>query len=131
MSIFDTVKEVFTSSGRADFWNDLDNISQIKAAISASEHRPQLIYKHSSRCSVCFFAKKQVEEIPETMREQLDLYFVDVIGWREVSDAIAEEFSITHESPQLLIIYDRAVVWHGSHREIQSNVITDKLGEYL
>lgn len=131
MSIFDTVKEAFTSSGRADFWSDLEDFSQIEAVISASEHRPQLIYKHSSRCSVCFFAKKQVEEIPEAIREQLDLYFVDVIGWREVSNAIAEDFSITHESPQLLIIYDGEVVWHRSHRAIQSDVITDKLREYL
>jgi len=131
MGIFDTVKEAFSSSGRAGFWNDLDDAGQIDAVTEVSEHRPQLIYKHSSRCSVCFFAKKQVEEIPEAIREQVDLHFVDVIGWREVSNAIAKEFSITHESPQLLIMYDREVVWHGSHREIQSDVITDKLREYL
>lgn len=131
MSIFDTVKEVFSSSGRAEYWNDLDDTAQIETIISASEHRPQLIYKHSSRCSVCFFTKKQIEDIPEAMREQVDLHFVDVIDWREVSNTIAEEFSITHESPQLLIVYDREVVWHGSHREIQSDAITDVLREYL
>lgn len=131
MGIFDTIKETFSSSGRADFWNDMDDAGQIESMISASEGRPQLIYKHSSRCSVCFFAKKQIEDIPETMREQVDLHFVDVIGWREVSNAIAEEFSVRHESPQLLIIYDRKVVWHGSHQDIQTDAITVKLQEYL
>lgn len=131
MGIFDTVKEVFSSSGRAEYWNDLDDTAQIETIISVSEGRPQLIYKHSSRCSVCFFAKNQIEDIPETMRELVDLHFVDVIGWRGVSNAIAEEFSIRHESPQLLIIYDREVVWHGAHQDVQSETITVKLRECL
>jgi bacillithiol system protein YtxJ len=133
MGIFDTVKEAFSSSGRAhtDYWNDLDDTSQIEAIISASEYHPQLIYKHSSRCSVCFFAKKQIEDIPEDLREQVDLHFIDVISWREVSNTIAKEFSIKHESPQLLVLCDGEVVWSGSHRSIQSDTITDKLQEYL
>ena len=50
---------------------------------------------------------------------------------RQVSTAIADRFRIRHESPQVLVVSDGAVRWHGSHyhvnpREVQAAL--DQLG---
>ena len=49
-----------------------------------------------------------------------DLYFLDLHRYRAVSDAVANTFRVIHQSPQLLIIKDGAVVAHASHGEIST-----------
>jgi bacillithiol system protein YtxJ len=45
-------------------------------------------------------------------------YFLDLISYRSISNAVADSFGIRHESPQLLIIYKGECVYHASHMGI-------------
>jgi bacillithiol system protein YtxJ len=45
----------------------------------------------------------------------LHLYFLDLIRHRDISNQIAEDFQVHHESPQLLVIKDGECILDQSH----------------
>lgn len=129
MALFGSIKDAFSSTGLADCWNILESPSQVAAIVKASEELPQLIYKHSNRCATCFFAKQQVEKVIQAGGERVEMHYVDVIASRPVSKAIAEKLDVRHESPQLLMLYKREVVWHASHGQITTETIVQQLNK--
>ena len=47
-----------------------------------------------------------------------DLYYLDIISYRNVSNAIANKFHVNHESPQVLVMKSEKVIAHASHSVI-------------
>lgn len=121
------MKNSLASEALEDYWNEPEKTSALSAILEASSKRPQLIYKHSYRCSRCVLAKDNIEEIAQEITEQADLHFIDVIESRPLSNSIAETLEVRHESPQLLIINNEEVVWHASHSQITSESILAEL----
>jgi bacillithiol system protein YtxJ len=54
-------------------------------------------------------------------------YFLDLLSYREVSNYIAEQFGVEHESPQVLIISKGESVLDLSHFEIDYDNIKKSL----
>lgn len=108
-------------------WKTLCTTEQIDAIISESHRRPQIIFKHSIYCSVSSRAYQRLNSIGAEIGEKADIYYLDVINSRPVSNAVAERFRIPHESPQLLIIRNGKVSWHESHSGVQSDAIMEAL----
>jgi bacillithiol system protein YtxJ len=50
---------------------------------------------------------------------QVEAYYLDLIRYREVSNYIAGEFGIHHESPQALLIDDGKCTYNASHLNIR------------
>lgn len=100
-------------------WNHLtakDQIDQIKLS---SADKPVLLFKHSTRCSVSDMAENRLERAwNDEEMASLDIYHLDLIQHREVSDYIATAFDVPHESPQVLIISDGKCIYHNSHMGI-------------
>ena len=48
----------------------------------------------------------------------IDLYYLDLLNYREVSNETGYKFQVLHESPQLLIIKNGVVLAHASHGAI-------------
>jgi bacillithiol system protein YtxJ len=97
-------------------WTILQNMQQlsgIKSQIGFS-----IIFKHSTRCPVSMMAKRRVEMDHELIPEEVQIYFLDLIAYRDVSNSIAEGFNVPHESPQLLLIKDGECIYETSHGEI-------------
>jgi bacillithiol system protein YtxJ len=59
--------------------------------------------------------------------ENIDYYFLDLLSYREISNAIAEHFNIEHQSPQLLIIKEGNCIYSRSHNGINPYELTDFL----
>ena len=57
------------------------------------------------------------KEYPFTS-DKADLYYLDLLNYRDISNAIADRFDVVHESPQLLIIRNGEVINHASHGSI-------------
>lgn len=55
--------------------------------------------------------------------ENVQPYFLDLLNYRDISNAIAEQFDVQHESPQVLIISNGQSVLDLSHFEIDYNKI--------
>ncbi len=99
-------------------WKDLIHIGQIEEIMKDSYSYPVAIYKHSTYCSISSVAKRRLESQFAPLQIQMDFYFLDLIRYRSLSDEISIEFSVPHESPQLLVIYEGKSIYNGSHFNI-------------
>lgn len=77
-----------------------------------------IIFKHSTRCSISMMAKKRFEMDADELPADISLYFLDLIKYREISNKIATDFQVYHESPQLLLIKDGECILDQSHGQI-------------
>lgn len=101
-------------------WLKLDSLDQLKEIFSesySSDLKGIAIFKHSTRCPVSFAAKSRLEST-WTFKEDLPIYFLDLIEYREVSNQIETETSVVHQSPQLIVIKDGKCIYHASHISI-------------
>lgn len=55
------------------------------------------------------------------------IYEVNVIDNRPLSNKIAADLSVSHESPQLIVIENGEVVFHTSHNNIRRDVILPQI----
>jgi bacillithiol system protein YtxJ len=74
-----------------------------------------IIFKHSTRCSISMMAKKRFELDGDALPEDIKLYFLDLIRFRDISNKIAADFHVHHESPQLLLIKSGECILDQSH----------------
>lgn len=110
-------------------WIAVDDVGAVEKIILQSNRKPQLIFKHSTRCSVSSRAYRQLEEATGELYLHVDINYVDVIANREVSDRIADKLEVRHESPQLLFVWNNKVVRVESHWHIRHNrIVENSLG---
>ncbi len=128
MGLFDSVKNALSGTESSDIWEMITDSSQIPPILEASKKKPQLIYKHSHRCSVCFVAKGTLEQAKEDIQQKADMNFVNVVNSREASNTIASELDIRHESPQAILVNNGEAVWYASHGSINAEALLDHLG---
>jgi len=100
-------------------WNELTGLEQLEAIINQSEEQPVLIFKHSTRCSISRFALKQFESEFD-LHDKIVPYYLDLLNHRDISNEIAFQFIVQHQSPQILLLKDRVVVYHTSHENIDA-----------
>ena len=81
-----------------------------------------LLYKHSPKCSVCRAALHEVEDFMQQYPEA-EVYGVDVLAHRDLSQQVAARTGITHESPQVIIFRDGKPLWSDSHFGITAGAI--------
>lgn len=72
-------------------------------------------------------AKTRLER--ETAPEQIAFYYLDLLKYRPISNQIAAEFSVHHESPQILLIRNGECVYEESHNGIDmADIAAQALG---
>ncbi|MDR3714571.1 MAG: bacillithiol system redox-active protein YtxJ [Puia sp.] len=104
-------------------WIPLNDPTQLEEIKTRSAGRPQVIFKHSTSCSISKMVLNRLErnEAPAS----LDFYFLDLLKYRPVSNQVAETFRITHQSPQVLLIRDGKCVYDESHTGISMDEILE------
>ena len=107
-------------------WNELTELEQLEALINQSEEQPVLIFKHSTRCSISRFAIKKFENEFD-LQDKIAPYYLDLLNHRDISNEIALHFKVQHQSPQILLLKNRAVVYDTSHENIDAT----ELKKYL
>ena len=106
-------------------WKALKNEAELDEIKLRSEKRPQVIFKHSTRCSISSVIKSRLEK--SVPAEEVDFYFLDLIAYRSISNKVASEFLIEHESPQILVIKNRECVYDESHNGITMSEIIERI----
>jgi bacillithiol system protein YtxJ len=104
----------------------LDNPGQIDALVDASFEHPVLLVKHSPACGASFRALDELEAHRDRL-EHVDVYVVDVLQHRRLSQALAARFGVRHESPQVLLIVNGGVRWHTSHYGVTADGVQGAL----
>jgi bacillithiol system protein YtxJ len=83
--------------------------------------RELIIFKHSPRCGASIFIEKLFDKWFSSISIDNNIITakINVISDRELSRSIALEFSVVHESPQIIWLNNKCEVkWHGSHHQI-------------
>jgi bacillithiol system protein YtxJ len=99
-------------------WNELDSEPILDSLLSTSDKGPVMILKHSTRCSVSFMVKRLIENNWSEDHNSIQPYLLDLIRYRGLSNRLATELGITHESPQAILIVDGKVEHYASHSAI-------------
>ncbi|WMX12230.1 MULTISPECIES: bacillithiol system redox-active protein YtxJ [unclassified Aureispira] len=105
-------------------WKELNNINDLETALKASYEQPVALFKHSTRCSVSLMAKKSVERFWDL---DIDAYYLDLIAHRDVSNAIADQLNIEHQSPQMILVKEGKAIYNASHGSIDVDTMGDLL----
>lgn len=103
-------------------WIPIHTEDQIDEIKSKSGKTPQVIFKHSIRCSISSMAKHRLDK--NDRPEGVDFYYLDIINNRAISNKIAAEFDVHHQSPQVLLINNGQCVYNESHSGIHMDEIT-------
>jgi bacillithiol system protein YtxJ len=99
-------------------WIALNDIKQLDEILVKSKTKTQLIFKHSTRCGISRMVMNQFVGNYNFNEEQLDLYYLDLLNYRDVSNEVGYKFQVMHESPQLLVLKNGVVVAHANHGAI-------------
>jgi len=99
-------------------WIALSKVEQLQEIEKKSKTKTQVIFKHSTRCGISRMVMKQFVDAYNQSETNLDLYYLDLLSYRDVSNETGYKFQVMHESPQLLIIKNGVVVAHASHGSI-------------
>ncbi|TBL80297.1 bacillithiol system redox-active protein YtxJ [Paenibacillus thalictri] len=97
-------------------WKEITTVDEWNSLLEGSGEKPFVILKHSTRCPVSTNALEEYEQyLGKEPNGGVDYYMVKVIESRPVSNQIAEDTKVTHASPQMLYIKDKAPYWNTSH----------------
>jgi len=106
-------------------WITLNKEVELSKIVEQSFIRPQLIFKHSTRCSISSIAKGRMDK--SDVDKDCDCYYLDLIAFRNISDQIAETFHVHHESPQILLIRNGECIYEESHNAIRPDDILENI----
>lgn len=104
-------------------WISLSDPTQLDALVEQSWTTPQVIFKHSTRCSISSAAKNRLDTARES--GSIPFYYLDLIAYRSLSNLVADRFGVSHESPQVLVIKNGKCVYDESHLGIRMEDILE------
>lgn len=105
-------------------WKSFSEATELEAIDKASFDHPQLIFKHSTRCSISSMAMHRLENQASEAEQEQEIHLLDLIRYRSLSQKISEQYAVQHESPQLLVIFQGKCIHHDSHLDISLDRIT-------
>ena len=98
-------------------WIELNIVDQLNDISKKSESKTQFIFKHSTRCGISRMVMNQFIAAYD-VDINADLYYLDILNYRDVSNEVRHKFEVQHESPQLLVLKNGVAVAHASHGAI-------------
>lgn len=104
-------------------WIQITTTAQLDEIKAKSSTKPQLVFKHSIRCSISSMTKSRLERSKQP--DNIDFYLLDLISYRTISNKISEDFNVGHESPQILLIKNGECVYDESHTSIRMEDILE------
>ncbi|MDZ4750474.1 MAG: bacillithiol system redox-active protein YtxJ [Flavobacteriales bacterium] len=100
-------------------WKELNTQTQLESINSRSFEMPVLIMKHSTRCSISSTALNRMNAGMPELADRMDLYYLDILSYRPLSNEIAVKYSLEHQSPQVLLIQNGECIYSSTHLAIR------------
>ena len=105
-------------------WKELSEIEDLETIKEASFKKTQVLFKHSTRCSISSMAYNRLEKNWDQKSDAAYFHYLDLIKYRNISDQIADIFSVIHQSPQMLVIKNGKCENSGSHNQVDVNLVS-------
>ena len=106
-------------------WIKLEDLDGLTKIDELSILKSVAIFKHSTRCPISSMAMTRIEK--HIKPGIIDIYLLDLIAFRDVSNAITEKYKIEHQSPQILLINKGMCFYNDSHTSITFERIVQTL----
>lgn len=98
---------------------ELTTLEDWGLTLEGSSQRRVVVFKHSTICPISAKAWNEYEAfLNEVVKGNIQFTMVKVIESRAVSNQIAEDLGVKHESPQIILIEDQKAIGHTSHGQI-------------
>ena len=126
MSFFNKIfggEESKDENSSTSFWNMIESEEDLAKAVEQSFEKKVVIFKHSTRCHISKMVLKSFENEVANSDKEVVYYFLDLIAHRPISNKIAEDFGITHQSPQMIVLENGKALKDASHQSISVNLI--------
>jgi bacillithiol system protein YtxJ len=111
-------------------WEPLESVDQLDNVIKNSTLKPKVIFKHSTRCGISRMVLRQFENDFKKNDDEVTFYFLDLLNYREVSADVASKLNVVHQSPQVIILYNKEILHTESHQGIDikkvQQIVTNK-----
>lgn len=109
-------------------WHTINDELQVEEIKQKSFERPVLVFKHSTSCSISATSLGRIERAWDTEKaKDIEPFYLDLIRFRSISNKIAKEFNVAHESPQILLIQNGECTYDASHFEIRFDEIVSQV----
>lgn len=103
-------------------WINIESVEDLKTAYNNTNQKAGLFFKHSTRCPTSKMVLNTFESEWEE-NEGCNLYFINLISHRDVSNLLSELSGVEHQSPQAILVQDKAPVYNNSHSGISAKEI--------
>lgn len=108
-------------------WSTITTAADVQQIIEASIQEPQIIFKDSTTCGISAHAKHRLEDGFAQIEGKAGFHYLDLLTYRSISNLIAQELGVIHQSPQIIVLKDRQVVYTSSHQAIDPAAIAKYL----
>lgn len=97
----------------------LNQIEQLNEIDLKSNSKTQVIYKHSTQCGTSMMTNRTLnKELKEINNDSIDVYYLDLLRYRDLSNTISKRYNVEHESPQIIIIKGGKCIYQASHSDV-------------
>lgn len=108
-------------------WNTVTVKEDFYTLLENSTAKPQIIFKDSTTCGISAHAKYRLQQGFSLVEGKADFHYLDLLSFRPISNLISQELRVTHQSPQIILVKDKKVVYTTSHHAIDPAVIARHL----
>ena len=108
-------------------WKSVREKEDFFTLFENSAEKPQIIFKDSTTCGISAHARYKLELGFKHIEDKADFHYLDLLAFRSVSNLIARELKVTHQSPQIILVKDKQVIYTSSHHAIDPAVIARHL----
>ena len=113
-------------------FKEITSSQQLGQILDESCQHQVIFFKHSTTCPTSSRAWREVQNFIKESSDEVVVGMIKVLEFRPVSNQATEKLGIKHQSPQVLLVSERKVLWHTSHQEVtQANLMKALEGETL
>jgi bacillithiol system protein YtxJ len=98
-------------------WKPLKTVAELDQLMADSTTRPQLLFKHSTRCSISGMALARLEK-EWNLEGKVDAWYLDLLAHKNISNTVAKLLNVEHESPQAILVVNEKAAHVDSHSGI-------------
>ncbi len=103
-------------------WIEITSVEQLNQLWSEETKDSSVFFKHSTSCSISSMVLRAFERSWVT-DETTNLFFIDLIAHRDVSNKLALLSGVEHQSPQVIVTYNNQLIFSDSHGTIDAEKI--------
>lgn len=104
---------------RQDFsWVGLTEPGQLDFLFNSSVQGLQVIFKHSTRCGLSSMMLRRFENLWRDQDPETNYYLLDILRNRSLSESLATQAQLRHQSPQALLFRGGRLIGSASHGDI-------------